>query len=354
MVRNIHERVVAAAPDDVGALLDTLGSAGDRLWPLPPRRPMVLRHSDGGGLAVGARGGHGGVRYTVAEWQPGHRVVFRFDPRMGLDGWHGFEVLPRADGTTLLRHTLQAQPRHVMRLLWPLVVRSMHDCYAEDALDRAEYELGVGPATGHRHSGPIRWFERRLRRRVTSTAPVLDGLGADAVPRADAADAFRTDLLPGDGTDPVAWSGSVFAASPAWVDALMRLRHALVRPFGLRTGPDTGEAGAGARAGHRHERGLFPVLASSSTEALMGVDDKHLDFRVVTTVDEQRRSVTMTTIVYVHSRFGRFYWSVVRFFHPRVVRALMRRAAHPAGTDVTFPPPAGAATPRDSAAAAPR
>ena len=35
MVHNVHERVVAATPQEVWDVLGTLGSEHDRLWPLP-------------------------------------------------------------------------------------------------------------------------------------------------------------------------------------------------------------------------------------------------------------------------------------------------------------------------------
>lgn len=318
---NVHERFITAPLEQAGALLDTVGSRGDRLWPLPPRTPMLLRHPGGNGLADGAAGGHGSIRYALEEHVPGRRVVFRFTPSLSLVGTHVFTTEP-APGGTVLRHELDVEPRGAMRVLLPLMVRSMHDCYVEDAFDRAERELGVGPAAEHRHSRWNRLLERRPTRHVRPTEPMLTGLGAGALDRVDAADAFTVDLLTGDGDDPLAWSRDFFTAAPRWVGALLRLRDALVRPFGLRTS-DT-------RSPERPDA-MFPVLAVSSTEALLGLDDAHLDFRVVTTVDEASAQVTLTTVVRVHSRLGRVYWGVVRHVHPLVVRAIMRQAAYPAG-----------------------
>jgi hypothetical protein len=33
MIRNVHERTLVATPEEVGALIDSLASPGDRLWP---------------------------------------------------------------------------------------------------------------------------------------------------------------------------------------------------------------------------------------------------------------------------------------------------------------------------------
>ena len=344
MVRNVHERLVAAAPAEVGKLLDTLGSPNDRLWPLPPRAPMVLRHDHDHdpnhnhnhdpnhgrepnhhrapipGLAVGASGGHGSVRYSVETYEPGQRVVFRFTPGLPMTGTHAFTLDP-AGGHTLVRHVLEYQPRHVMWILGPLFVLPMHDCYIEDALDRIERELGVGPTAEHRHSRWTRLLERRLARRVTSAEPILGPLTVGALAKIDAADAFRTDIVPGDGTDPAAWTKAIFAAQPWWVHALLAVRKVLMRPFGVVT--------------DEHE--VFTTQAISPTECVVGMDDKHLDFRAVVTLDERAGSVTLTTIVNVHSTIGKIYWSVVRHFHPVVVRSLMRSTAHPAGLAAAVP-----------------
>ena len=321
MIRNVHERRIAAPLAQVEPLLHSLGTRDDRLWPRAPRDPMVLRHPDGGGLRAGASGGHGPVRYTVEEYEPGRRVTFRMRRKTGLgNAWHGMVAEPTPDGGTLLRHELEVSSTGAMRIPWPLVVRSMHNCYAEDALDRAERELGVGPAHEHRHSPWTRVLERRLRRRVTSTAPLFDGLAAAGLPRIDVTDAFRTDLLPGDGIDPIAWTTAAFSAVPGWVLALLRIRDALIRVVGIRTADD-------------HPGAMFPLHGASATEAMVGIDDRHLDFRLITTVDEEARWVTMTTIVHLHSPLGRLYWSVVRHFHPVVLRSLLRHAASPAGFD---------------------
>lgn len=323
-MQNVHERVIAAPIGEVGPLLDSLGSRQDRLWPLPPRDPMILRTVDasgvvvGTGVAVGASGGHGPVRYVVEEHIPGRRVVFRFRGPLPLDGTHVLTADPAPGGGTVLRHVIDAVPRRHMRLLWPLLVRSMHDCYLEDAFDRAEQQLGVGPAREHRHSRMITLLESRLRRHVRSTAPLLAGAGAGALPRIDTADAFSTDLVQGDGTDPTAWTADIFGASPPWVGFLMRVRHVLMRPFGVVTAEGAPSA-------------LFPVHSTTPTELVAGIDDKHLDFRVVVTVDDAAARVTLTTVVHIHSTLGRLYWGVVRHVHPAVVRSLMRRAPYPAG-----------------------
>lgn len=55
----------------------------------------------------------------------------------------------------------------------------------------------------------------------------------------------------------------------------------------------------------------------------MGLDDRHLDFRLSVRVTDTR--VLVSTVVQVKSGFGRFYWSFVRHVHPVVVASMLRR-----------------------------
>jgi hypothetical protein len=154
MVRNVHERLVELAPAEAGKLIDSLAGPGDRLWPGDRWPPMRLDP----GLEVGARGGHGPVRYSVSDYEPGRRVTFRFASRRRFPGHHWFEVFTR-DGRTVLRHVLEAQPHGRMRLIWPLGIRWLHDACLEDLLDRA---AGAPP---RRHGAWVRLLRRLLRRR---------------------------------------------------------------------------------------------------------------------------------------------------------------------------------------------
>ncbi len=65
-VYNVHERLLFAQAGEVGALLDTLAGGADALWPRSTWPPVEFDRP----LAVGAVGGHGPVRYTVAAYVP--------------------------------------------------------------------------------------------------------------------------------------------------------------------------------------------------------------------------------------------------------------------------------------------
>jgi hypothetical protein len=167
MIRNVHERTLAATPEEVGALIDSLSSPGDRLWP-SARWPAMRLDAP---LARGARGGHGPIRYWVESYEPGARVVFRFEHASRLVGTHRFELEPASGRGTVLRHVAEGRPYGWMRLGWPLCFRWLHDAAVEDALDRAQAEL-AGRAWEPRPLGAwvmaVRWAAAKRRTRSAS------------------------------------------------------------------------------------------------------------------------------------------------------------------------------------------
>jgi hypothetical protein len=138
-VRNEHERVLAARVDAVAALVDSLASRNDKLWPRDSWPAMRLDRA----LTVGAVGGHGPIRYTVEAYEHGRSVRFRFTAPAGFSGTHGYEVQPLGDGNTLLRHVLEMHTSGAALVSWPLVYRPLHDALIEDSLDLAELNLGL-------------------------------------------------------------------------------------------------------------------------------------------------------------------------------------------------------------------
>jgi len=133
-----------------------------------------------------------------------------------------------------------------------------------------------------------------------------------AIPAFPCADAER--ILPGHqfadaykvasphGVDAIEATRLAFAHGPAWVRALMGLRNRLGRLVGLKSAPSRG----------------FPVVSQSTSEVVLGFDDKHLDFRIVVVV--VRGYATVTTLVRWHNAWGRAYLAAIMPFH-RVIAA---------------------------------
>ncbi len=138
-ILNIHERLLPADYVAVGALLDSLSSPDDRLWPRGIWPTMRFDRP----LTLGAVGGHGPIRYRVEGYTAGERVVFRFTGPSGLVGTHRFELIPQGATGTLLRHTVDADSRGAMILAWPLLFGPLHDALLEDGLATAQASLGL-------------------------------------------------------------------------------------------------------------------------------------------------------------------------------------------------------------------
>ncbi len=110
--------------------------------------------------------------------------------------------------------------------------------------------------------------------------------------------------------------------SPRWIERLLAVRNFLITPFGLKK-PVPGRTGA------TDTIGIFPVLSETPGRLVAGLNDRHLDFRVVVdvTASGRGRRVTATTIVLTHNLLGRVYLAVIMPFHRLVVRALLRQVA---------------------------
>lgn len=158
-IDSLHERSFKTKSDAVGRILDTLSGPEDRLWPRDIWPPMLFDKS----LTLGARGGHGVIRYEIEEYSPGRRAVFRFDGTgltADFDGRHYFEVIPR-NGHVILRHVIDAEGNFKAWLKWKVLIEPLHDALLEDALDRAELALKGSVAR------PARWNSRvRILRRI--------------------------------------------------------------------------------------------------------------------------------------------------------------------------------------------
>ncbi|MBC7908760.1 MAG: DUF2867 domain-containing protein [Rhodospirillaceae bacterium] len=137
---------------------------------------------------------------------------------------------------------------------------------------------------------------------------------APDLPGANFADTCRV-TIPGAHLDAPLVAQMMFGdAPPVWMSALMSLRDKLVSVFGLKP------------AGNKP----FPILTSSPEEVILGMDDRHLDFRIVvavTAVNAGERQVAVTTLVRTRNGLGRLYLIAVLPFHWVISRAMMFRLA---------------------------
>jgi hypothetical protein len=107
--------------------------------------------------------------------------------------------------------------------------------------------------------------------------------------------------------------------TPRWVGRLIALRNLAVRPFRLKTGQEPAVLPGG-------KIGIFPLISQSPGKVVLGLDDRHLDFRVLVEVRDLgmgRQEVAASTIVKTHNLLGRAYLAIIMPFHRIVVPAML-------------------------------
>lgn len=170
-----------------------------------------------------------------------------------------------------------------------------------------------------------------------TTAPVDAALLDAHLPGWDHVDAYDV-VVDGVGPNSAAAAARCITGSGSG-RLLLRARDLLVSPVGLKpaaTGDDQ----------------LFPVLVDTPSLAVLGLDDAHLDFRIIVSLEHRR--VRCITVVRRHNALGRGYFAVVRPFHRRLVPHLLVRAERRGWARPSTPAAAPAAGGRVQSAGAAR
>jgi hypothetical protein len=110
---------------------------------------------------------------------------------------------------------------------------------------------------------------------------------------------------------------------PGWVVALLVVRNLVVAPFGLKTGNGIAPAAkADPRPGD--VLSIFPVQAIGDDEAVLGEDDRHLDYRLSVMRLRAPARVVASTWVRPHNAMGRAYLAAVLPFHRMIVPRMLQ------------------------------
>lgn len=105
----------------------------------------------------------------------------------------------------------------------------------------------------------------------------------------------------------------MFCDLPKAVEWLMRLRNALMKPFGLK-------AGDGFRK---------LITERNDEEIILSKTDSHLDFQVsiyCTQPEDGWQKVSVTTVVSFNNLLGRIYFIGIWIFHKVLVKSLFKKA----------------------------
>ena len=140
-VLNIHQRILDVSKLKVEALLSTLSTENDLVWPMDLWPKMKFKN----GIGIGATGGHGPIRYSVEQYDPKSLIQFRFSKPVGFLGIHKFEVIELSNAQTEIKHTIDMQTSVSGTLVWSFAIRSLHDALIEDAFDKIENNFAPYP-----------------------------------------------------------------------------------------------------------------------------------------------------------------------------------------------------------------
>lgn len=144
---------------------------------------------------------------------------------------------------------------------------------------------------------------------------------------ADFADAYET-LVPKSALTATEIYRAITHKTPAWIDGLMRLRNAVMAPFGIKGHGVLSAVPAGpAVPGQR--MGLFEVVSVAPHELVLQDDDKHLVVQLSVLKqahDATHDKLTLSTVVHIYNTLGRAYMVFVAPAHKVIAPAVMRRA----------------------------
>jgi hypothetical protein len=138
-IRNQHERIVAAPPERIAALIADFG----RIWPTQiapaPRRQ-------------GPRLYDAGLMLWEEFDRPGAVRAFRVIRPDELHGEHWFELEP-AEAVTVLRHTIEGSAAGKFEAIWRERIEPLHDRILEALLDNVEAAVAPGARSAPLLSG---------------------------------------------------------------------------------------------------------------------------------------------------------------------------------------------------------
>ena len=141
-----------------------------------------------------------------------------------------------------------------------------------------------------------------------------------ALPSANWADCYQLTIA-APGLTAIGAARLVVGHFPLWVRMLMTLRNRIVSPFGIKSSE--------VHSPREMEMvGIFPVVSKSRDRLVLGFDDRHLDFRLVITVEPVAgggQRVSATSLVYRKILLGKIYIAIVAPFHRLIVARMLAR-----------------------------
>lgn len=123
---------------------------------------------------------------------------------------------------------------------------------------------------------------------------------------------------------------AVFGHHPAWLKAILLVRHRVGAWFGLKAASAAQIMSPTRAASYRvgESIGPWPIYFLGEGELVAGRDNKHLDFRLSVLKQDTRQPAyaVVSTVCRAHNWFGRMYLLLVAPFHKWGVQRLLSRA----------------------------
>jgi len=91
-----------------------------------------------GGIQVGAKGGHGTIKYSVDKYDPTEIIQFRFSKPLGFNGIHKCDIKELPGDKTEVSHVIDVNTDLDGTIKWVFAVKSLHNALIEDGLDKME------------------------------------------------------------------------------------------------------------------------------------------------------------------------------------------------------------------------
>jgi hypothetical protein len=133
-VTNIHRRIITESKPKLATLFETLATNNDAIWPY--EKWPAIRFKDG--VKIGAKGGHGPIKYSIEEYSQGELIRFRFSKPQGFNGFHELYLNEISNKETEIVHVIKMVTTISASLQWLFVIRWLHDALIEDAFDKVE------------------------------------------------------------------------------------------------------------------------------------------------------------------------------------------------------------------------
>ena len=119
----------------------------------------------------------------------------------------------------------------------------------------------------------------------------------------------------------------MFSNSPKWIVMLMAIRDKLIQYFGLKTqkNPFVIEEFIKSLDSNEHKLGILDVILKNKSEIIVGLDDRHLNFKSSLYLEtiETKQNVYLSTVVNFNNVWGRLYFLMISPFHHVIIKTLL-------------------------------